>query len=118
MRLTAEAANFEEAVSRIERIAERRRRLRRTAEAEYALVPGLAGELVDFLPGRCGTLRRDSDRGAPYIRSRDLALMAAEHAPYECRSARTCAARVRLAPRTNPARQFHNSREQRARAVA
>jgi len=59
--LAAEAPHLEEAVSGIERVAQRRRRLRRAA---HALIPGFASELVGILPSRRGPLGCGADRDA------------------------------------------------------
>jgi hypothetical protein len=42
MRVAAETANFQKLISGIERVAERRRRLRRSAQSQHALVPRVA----------------------------------------------------------------------------
>jgi hypothetical protein len=49
MRVAAKAPDFEIAVPGVERIAQRRRRLRRSLEAEHALVPSIDGEPVSLL---------------------------------------------------------------------
>ena len=72
VRVAAQAADFQIAISGVERIAERRRGLGRAAQSQHA--PGVAGELVSFLPGSRSTLSRCADRDA-YIRLRDLVLM-------------------------------------------
>jgi hypothetical protein len=64
MRVAAETANFEVAVSGVERVAEGRGRLRRPLVAEHSLVPGLAGEPIGLLARLTGALRRRSDRRA------------------------------------------------------
>ena len=64
MGLAAEAANFQKAIAGIEGIAEPGRRLRRAAQSLHALVPGVAGELVSFLPGSRSALSRCADRDA------------------------------------------------------
>src|SRR5262245_59371726 len=56
VRLAAEAAHFKISVSRIARIAERRGRLRRAAQAQHPLVPGITGETVGFPPCRLSAL--------------------------------------------------------------
>ena len=59
MRVAAKTADFEVAVPGIERVAENGRWLRRTLEAEHALVPSDEGELVGVLAGfRCRLCRR------------------------------------------------------------
>ena len=57
-----EATNLQIAVSRIERVAQRWRRLRRPLKAEHALVPRLAREPVGFLARFGRTLCRRPDR--------------------------------------------------------
>ena len=52
MGAAAKALDLEIAVAGVERIADRRRRRRRPAEAEHARVPGLAGEAVGILTSR------------------------------------------------------------------
>src|SRR5215831_2027832 len=64
MGIAAEAADFEIGVARVDRVAERWRRLRRTFEGEHALRPRLAGEPVGFPTRLGGPLGRHSDRGA------------------------------------------------------
>jgi hypothetical protein len=49
VRVAAKAFDFEIAVARIERVAQRRRWLRRTLKPEHALIPRLDGEPVGFL---------------------------------------------------------------------
>ena len=49
VRVTAKAFHFEIAVTRVERIAERGRWLRRSLKAENALIPSLAGQTVGGL---------------------------------------------------------------------
>ena len=49
MRVAAQAFHFEVAVPGVNRIAQRRRRLRRPLEAEHPLIPGLAGQTVGGL---------------------------------------------------------------------
>ena len=61
MGVAAEAPHFEIEVAGIESIAERRRRLRRAAIAEHALVPRFAGKAVGFLAGSGGALSRGPD---------------------------------------------------------
>ena len=61
VRVAAEAADFEIEVAGIEGIAESRRRLRRAAIAEHALIPGFAGKAVGFLAGGSGFLSRGPD---------------------------------------------------------
>ena len=51
MRVAAKAFHFQIAEPGIDRVAQRRRWLRRTLKAEHALVPRLAGEPVGFLAG-------------------------------------------------------------------
>jgi len=64
VRVAAEAADFEIAVSGIERIAQRRGWLRRSLKPEHALIPRLAGQLVGFLAGFRGALCRCAHRSA------------------------------------------------------
>ena len=66
VRVAAKAADFEVEVARVERVAERRRRLRRTVITEHALVPSFAGKAVGFLAGSGGSLCRDPDGGAEH----------------------------------------------------
>jgi hypothetical protein len=49
MRAASEALHFEIAVPGVERIAQRRRWLRRTLEGQHSLGPSIAGEPVGFL---------------------------------------------------------------------
>ena len=62
MRVAAKASDFEITIPGIERIAERGRWLRRTLEAEHALVPCLDGEPVGFLACFRRPLCRRPDR--------------------------------------------------------
>jgi len=64
MRVAAKAFHFEIAVPGIERVTERRRRLRRTLKAEHALVPRGDGEPVGFLTCFGSRLCRCPDRSA------------------------------------------------------
>ena len=64
VRVAAEAFHFEIAVSGIERIAERRRWLRRSLKAEHALVPRVARKLIGLLAGFGRPLSRRPDRAA------------------------------------------------------
>jgi hypothetical protein len=64
MRVAAEAFHFEIAITRVERVAQRGRWLRRTLKAQHALVPRLAGEPVGFLAGFDRDLRSVPDRRA------------------------------------------------------
>ena len=64
MGVAAKALHFEIAIPGIERVAERRRWLRRTLKAEHALVPRLDGELVGVLAGFGRALRRRPNRCA------------------------------------------------------
>jgi hypothetical protein len=57
MGVAAKAFHFEMAKPGVDRIAQRRRRLRRTLKAEHALVPRLDGEPV-------GSLRASTARSA------------------------------------------------------
>jgi hypothetical protein len=80
MRVAAQASDFKIDVTSIEGVTECRRRLGQPAQAEHATVPGLAGELVGFLPrrrGGCSEARTE----LPKIRSRDLVPMGADNAP-------------------------------------
>jgi hypothetical protein len=64
MGIAAETAHFKIEVTGIERVTERRRRLRRSLEGQHALGPSVAGELIG-LPARLSrALGRDADRGA------------------------------------------------------
>ena len=62
--VAAKATDFEIAVPGVERIAQRRRWLRRTLKAEHALVPRLDGEPVGLLASFHRALRRCPDRSA------------------------------------------------------
>jgi len=64
MGLAAQTADLQKAVAGVQHIAERRRWLRRAAEAQHALVPSLTGELVGFLPRRGRALGGDPDLSA------------------------------------------------------
>ena len=66
VRVAAEASHFEIKVTSIEGIAERRRRLRRTAIAEHARVPRFAGKAVGFLAGSGGPFSRGPDGRAEH----------------------------------------------------
>ena len=70
VRVAAEASHFEIKVTSIEGIAERRRRLRRTAIAEHARVPRFAGKAVGFLAGSGGSLSRGPDGRAEHALAR------------------------------------------------
>jgi hypothetical protein len=50
MRLTAKTFDFEIKIASIQRIAQRWRRLGRSAIAQHTLVPSLTGEPIGFLP--------------------------------------------------------------------
>jgi hypothetical protein len=52
MRVAAKAFDFEIAIARVDRVAERGRWLRRSLKAEHALVPSIAGEMVACAPQR------------------------------------------------------------------
>ena len=75
VRVAAETADFEIEVASIERIAERRRRLRGAAIPKHALVPRFAGKAVGFPAGSGGFLSRGP---RPKMVSRDLVPMAEE----------------------------------------
>src|SRR6185312_12043373 len=64
MRVAAKAFHFEIAKPGVDRVAQRRRWLRRRLKAEHALVPRLAGEPVGLLPGFGRALCRRADRSA------------------------------------------------------
>jgi hypothetical protein len=80
MRVAAKAFHFKIAKPGVERIAQRRRWLRRSLIAEHALVPRLDGELVGLLAGFRRPLRRRPDRRAVDRLSR-LGAHAREDAP-------------------------------------
>jgi hypothetical protein len=63
MRVAAKAFHFEITKPGVDRVAQRRRWLRRPLNAEHALVLRLAGEPVGFL-ACCGPLCRCPDRRA------------------------------------------------------
>jgi len=80
MRLTAEAPHLEEAVAGIERIAQRRRRLRRPRKPSMRLFQASQASLSASFraaAARCAEIRTS----VPYIRSRDFVLMGEENAP-------------------------------------
>jgi len=58
MRVATEAPDLKIPVAGVQRVTERRRGLRGSLVAQHALVPGLAGELVGFLPRLTGALGR------------------------------------------------------------
>ena len=62
VRVAAKATDFEIAIPGIERVAQRRRRLRWSLVAEHAHVPRFAGELVGFLPRQLRLLGGKPDR--------------------------------------------------------
>jgi len=64
MGVATEATDFEIAIPGVQRVTERRRRLRRPLVAEHAHVPGLTGKPVSPFAGLLGSLRRRPDRGA------------------------------------------------------
>jgi hypothetical protein len=69
--VAAKATDFTVAVSRNERITQRRRWLRRTLKAQHALIRRLDGELVSFPARLRGPLCRRPNRSAVMV-SRDL----------------------------------------------
>jgi hypothetical protein len=62
--IAAEAADLEIKISGVERVAERRRRLRRALKPKHALIPGYAGEPVGVLARLFRAFRRGADRTA------------------------------------------------------
>jgi len=62
--IATETTDFKVKVTRIERVAERGRRLRRTLEGKHALGPGVAGELVGLTSPLGSPVSRHSDGGA------------------------------------------------------
>ena len=64
MRVEAQAAALRVTAASIKCIAEGRGGLSRPAEAEHALRPGFAGELVGFPARLSSSLGRHADRGA------------------------------------------------------
>jgi len=64
VRVAAKAFDFEIAKPGVERVAERRRWLRRALKAEHALVPRLDGEPIGFPTGFGSALSRRPNRSA------------------------------------------------------
>src|SRR6478736_6360225 len=62
MRIAAKAADFEVDITGVQRVTQRRRRLRRTLKAEHALIPRLDGEPIGFLACFRRPLCRRPDR--------------------------------------------------------
>jgi hypothetical protein len=62
--VAAETADFEIAVTGIERVAQSGRRLGRSLVTEHALIPGFACKAAGFLPGLSGPFSRRPDRTA------------------------------------------------------
>ncbi len=79
MRVAAEAADFEV----VERVTQRRRRLRRPLVAEHALIPRLACQTIGFCLRASLARSADARIELPYIDSRDLVPMRVRMRPQD-----------------------------------